>query len=282
MSEPVDRGNWSVDRYGNEGVRTAGNPSVPNGWGEASAQVGSWPVDASGVGNLSQSDFDVRSGVAPVVANDGDWPAHRGLNGLNVTADDDLDYDDYFDDDEDVDDLDLDSESTRNAVEWAVVLVGAVLVALLLRASLFQAFWIPSESMETTLLVDDRVLVNKVSYQLHDVHRGDVVVFARPDNDPAEIRDLIKRVVGLPGETVEGRGGSVYINGMRLEESSYLDVGVVTEDFEPVVVPENEVFVMGDNRGNSTDSRVFGTVSEERIVGRAFVLFWPVNRIGSL
>ena len=195
---------------------------------------------------------------------------------------DERDYEDYFDDDEDdFADVEDASSATRNALEWAVVLVGAVLVALLLRATLFQAFWIPSESMETTLLTNDRVLVNKLSYHLHDINRGDVIVFARPDEEPGEIRDLIKRVIALPGETVEAKGNSVYINGQRLHEP-YLDESIQTDDFGPTVVPEGEVFVMGDNRGDSFDSRWFGTVSEERVIGRAFVLFWPIGRAGSL
>ncbi|MGF1599530.1 MAG: signal peptidase I [Acidimicrobiales bacterium] len=189
-----------------------------------------------------------------------------------------LDYEDYFDEDEG---FDVDTSATRNALEWAVVLVGAVLVALLLRASLFQAFWIPSESMETTLLIDDRVLVNKLSYRLHEVRRGDVVVFIRPDDEPGEIRDLIKRVIAVGGETVEAHDNSIYINDKRLIEP-YLDEGIETSDFGPIVVPEGEVFVMGDNRSQSYDSRLFGTVDEDRIVGRAFVLFWPPNRVGSL
>ena len=222
------------------------------------------------------------------------WPAdadevvHLGYEDGRLYGDDDpgapneRDYEDYFDEDEDdFADVEEASSATRNALEWAVVLVGAVLVALLLRASLFQAFYIPSESMETTLLTNDRVLVNKVSYHLHDIHRGDVIVFARPDEEPGEIRDLIKRVIALPGETVEASGNSIYINGQRLHEP-YLDVGIETDDFGPTVVPEGEVFVMGDNRGDSFDSRWFGTVDEERVIGRAFVLFWPVGRAGSL
>ena len=208
-------------------------------------------------------------------------------NGGGVPNADDLDdpdergYDDYFDDDEDdLEGVETTSEVTRNALEWAVVLVGAVLVALLLRASLFQAFWIPSESMESTLLTNDRVLVNKVSYRLHDINRGDIVVFERPDDEPGAIRDLIKRVIALPGETVEATDGSVYINGQRLVEP-YLEEGVVTDDFPPTVVPEGEIFVMGDNRGNSQDSRWFGSVSEERVVGRAFV-FVLAGRAGRL
>jgi signal peptidase I len=195
---------------------------------------------------------------------------------------DEAEYDLYFDPDEDDDDLvELSSNATRNALEWAVVLVGAVLVALLLRASLFQAFYIPSESMETTLLINDRVLVNKVSYHLHDVNRGDVVVFVRPDDEPGDIRDLIKRVIGLPSDTIEARDNVLFVNGNRLIEP-YLKEGALTEDFGPVVVPAGQIFVMGDNRSESYDSRRFGTVSEDRVVGRAFVLFWPLNRIGWL
>lgn len=191
------------------------------------------------------------------------------------------DYADYFDADDDAELVDATSSITRSALEWAVVLVGAVLVALLLRASLFQAFYIPSESMESTLLINDRVLVNKVSYRLHDIHRGDVVVFVRPENQEGEIRDLIKRVIALPGETVEARDSQIYIDGQPMFEP-YLDEGVVTADFPPTVVPDGHIFVMGDNRTESYDSRVFGSIAEDRVIGRAFVLIWPVGRLGAL
>jgi len=125
------------------------------------------------------------------------------------------------------------------------------------------------------------VLVNKLSYRLHEVNRGDVVVFRRPDEEQAEIRDLIKRVIGLPGETVEGRDNAIFVDGNKLIEP-YLDPSEVISEFGPVTVPEGEMFVMGDNRDESYDSRFFGTVAEDRIVGRAFVLFWPLNRIGTL
>ncbi|NNF55439.1 MAG: signal peptidase I [Acidimicrobiales bacterium] len=168
----------------------------------------------------------------------------------------------------------------RNVLEWIVVLGAAVAVAIILRTFVFQAFYIPSESMETTLFKDDRLLVNKVSYHLHDVNRGDIVVFRRPDDQPGEIRDLIKRVIGLPGETVEGRGGVIYIDGQQLVEP-YLD-GNPFGDFSPIEVPEGQYFMMGDNRDESLDSRRFGTIGEDRIIGRAFVLFWPFDRVGTL
>ncbi len=171
--------------------------------------------------------------------------------------------------------------AARVMLEWVVIIVGAVGVAMILRVFLFQPFWIPSQSMESTLAVQDRVLVNKLSYRLNDVNRGDVVVFRRPDEEEAEIRDLIKRVIGLPGETVEARNNSIYINGGKLIEP-YLAADETIGDFSPVVVPPGEVFVMGDNRDESYDSRFFGTVDVDRIIGRAFVLFWPFDRFGTL
>lgn len=170
----------------------------------------------------------------------------------------------------------------RSLVEWGIVIGGALAVALVIQAFLFQAFYIPSESMEPTLQTGDRVLVNKLSYDLHDVNRGDVVVFERPPNEPpSEVHDLIKRVVGLPGDTVEGVDGVVLVNGEPLDES-YLASGTITSPFSAVVVPEDHVFVMGDNRGNSRDSRFFGPIDESLIVGRAFVIVWPLGRVGGL
>jgi signal peptidase I len=177
-------------------------------------------------------------------------------------------------------------DSRRNLIEWGVVLVGAVLLALVLRALVLQAFWIPSPSMETTLLVRDRVLVNKVSYHLHDINRGDVVVFRRTDEEIAQNpelpHDVIKRVIALGGETIEIRDNEVFIDGLLLQEP-YLDEGVITSDYGPDTVPEGHIFVMGDNRELSLDSRFeTGPVAEDRVVGRAFLLFWPLNRIGAL
>lgn len=170
----------------------------------------------------------------------------------------------------------------RIVLEWAAVLVGAVVMALVLRQFIFQAFWIPSESMETTLEISDRVLVNRLSYQWGDVSRGDVIVFARKPEEIGEIRDLIKRVIGLPGDTVEARGNQIFINGTRLDEPYVAEENRIFADFGPVTVPDHELFVMGDNRDQSFDSRLFGTVDLDRVAGRAFVLFWPLDRIGAL
>jgi signal peptidase I len=175
----------------------------------------------------------------------------------------------------------------RSMVEWGLVLGGALLVAMVVRATLVESFWIPSASMEPTLHEGDRVLVNKMSYRLHDVHRGDLVVFDRPDtempdaDEESDIDELIKRVVGLPGETIEARDGAVYVDGRRLEEP-YLPDGTVTDGLEPTVVPDGHVFVMGDNRGNSRDSRFFGAIDVDSIVGRAFARFYPLGDVGGL
>jgi len=177
---------------------------------------------------------------------------------------------------------DKERSNLRTAVEWVVIVGAALLTALLIKTFLLQAFYIPSDSMVPTLVQRDRVLVNKLSYHFHDVHRGDIVVFERPPGevDP-RIKDLIKRVTGLPGETIEGRDGHLLINGRVLEES-YLPKGVQTSDFGPITVPKGRYFVMGDNRGNSKDSRVFGPISKSLIVGRAFIRVWPISSISLL
>ena len=169
----------------------------------------------------------------------------------------------------------------RNVVEWVVIAGGALLVAFIIKTFLLQAFYIPSLSMAPTLQVNDRVLVNKLSYDLHEVNRGDLVVFESPPNEGSETKDLIKRVVGLPGETVESRDGKILVNGQVLDEP-YLDRGVTTGALDKVVVPPDHLWVMGDNRANSRDSRFFGPIPESLVIGRAFVRVWPITQIGLL
>lgn len=188
-------------------------------------------------------------------------------------------------------DADKGRKRMRTAVEWLLVIGGALLVALLVRTFFIQAFWIPSDSMEPTLHKGDRVLVNKLSYKLHDVHRGDIIVFKRPesaksDHPDDDIEDLIKRVVAVSGDKIETVEGKVYINDEPLAEP-YLPNGTKTtmpdgSDMPEKVIPDGELFVMGDNRGNSQDSRWFGTIDEDLIVGRAFVRIYPLGDIGGL
>jgi len=173
--------------------------------------------------------------------------------------------------------------------DWVAVLVVALLVALGIRTFVLQQFYISGPSMETTLYQPERVLVNKLGYRLHGIGRGDVVVFDRVTSNGATIQhdDLIKRVVGLSNETVEIRKCVVYINGDALSEPYLDDIDTSQADLvercrqpemEKVVVPKDQIFVLGDNRPQSMDSRMFGAVDKNRVVGRAFVLIWPLSR----
>ena len=170
----------------------------------------------------------------------------------------------------------------KQGYEWLVLVAASLAVALFVRGFLIQAFYIPSESMVPTLVKNDRVLVNKLSYKLHDVHRGDIVVFdAPPGAATAQVKDLIKRVIGLPGETIEGRNGTIFINNKPLDEP-YLPPDVRSRDFPPSKVPPAKVWVLGDNRQDSRDSTFFGPITENSIVGRAFVKIWPLNDLSLL
>lgn len=166
--------------------------------------------------------------------------------------------------------------AARNLLEWVVIIAGALVVAFVVKTFLIQAFYIPSGSMLPTLQEQDRILVNKLSYDLHDVNRGDIVVFESPAQADGQIKDLVKRVIGLPGETVEARDGRILINGQPIDEG-YLADSITTGDMEPQKVPPDHYWVMGDNRGNSKDSRFFGAIQEDLIIGRAFVRVWPLN-----
>ena len=161
--------------------------------------------------------------------------------------------------------------------DWALVVVIALVVALGVRTFLLAHFVVEGSSMYSTLETGDRVFVNKVSYRLHDPNRGDVVVLHEIRGTTE--RDLIKRVIAVGGEEIEMRSCAVRIGGQLLIEP-YLDPTVVTPgncggDFGPILVPEGAVFVMGDNRAGSQDSRTLGPVLLDDIVGRAFVVFWP-------
>ena len=167
--------------------------------------------------------------------------------------------------------------AARAFFDWVVVVGIALLVAILVRTFLLAHFVVDGESMESTLDPGDRVFVNKMSYRLHDPNRGDVVVL-HEINGVSE-RDLIKRVIALPGEEIEMTNCVVRIDGQTLQEP-YLDPTIVTpgrcgSDIAPTVIPDEHVFVMGDNRPGSHDSRALGPVPFDDLVGRAFVVFWP-------
>jgi signal peptidase I len=179
----------------------------------------------------------------------------------------------------------------RWVIEWAVILMAVLLCTVLLRTYVIQSFYIPSPSMVPTLAVGDRIMVNKLSYDLHDVHRGDIVVFKRPPLEQQDFPDLVKRVIGLPGESVSTKDGHVYINGKLLNEPWLPDspasyTGALPDDQHPqynmpgpVTVPAGHYFVMGDNRTDSEDSRFFGPIPKDLIVGRAMAVVWPLSQI---
>ncbi len=157
----------------------------------------------------------------------------------------------------------------------------AALLSLLIITFVVQAFYIPSASMEPTLQVGDRILVSKFSYRFGTVHRGDVMVFHYPLNPG---KDFVKRVVALPSETVELRDGVVLINGAPIRElyPTALAAGdrACTSNYAPVRIPQGQLFVLGDNRCNSEDSRFFGFVPRPNVVGKALFVYWPPQRLG--
>ena len=173
---------------------------------------------------------------------------------------------------------------TRVVLEWVAVAVGALLLAFVVRTYVVQTFFIPSASMEPTLKVGDRIIVSKLSYKIHSVHRGDIIVFHAPPKESTvcadpEVKDLVKRVIGLPGERISSRGNQVLINGKPIAQPWFpavpLGPAIQTE-----VIPKGQYFVMGDNRSNSCDSRMWGTLPSGDIIGHVVLRVWPLSRIG--
>jgi len=210
---------------------------------------------------------------------------------------------------------------TRQIAELPLLVLVAFLIAIVIKTFLVQAFFIPSGSMIPTLKVGDRVLVEKISYRLHDPRRGDVIVFARDILGPqpdvpwyqdarnflrelvglpvGDEEDFIKRVVAVAGDTVryEGNPRRLFVNGEQVEQS-FINRAVdrssptltgkdcgrldMERSEDGCLVPAGRVFVMGDNRGNSQDSRFLGPIKDDKIIGRGFVLIWPFDHLGSL
>lgn len=192
------------------------------------------------------------------------------------------------------------TRTLRQRLEWPITILTALLIAVVLKTFIVAPFWIPSESMTPTLLVDDRLFVSKINPA--DVTRDDIVVFESPFDDsrddettgaflqriilesigirPASTEDFIKRVVATEGQVVEIRDGNVWVDDVQLIEP-YLQDGT-TNGNDTIVVGPGQVFVMGDNRLNSSDSRRFGTISTDDIIGKALLRYWPIDRFGSL
>ena len=179
----------------------------------------------------------------------------------------------------------------------------ALAVAVMIKTFLIQPFYVPSESMLPTIEVNDRVMISKLNYQFADPQRGDIVVFISPFNDEidnesfidsvvrhvleavgirtASADDLIKRVVAVGGDTVEVKGGYLIVNGLQINEPYLMSQGPMP-DFGALVMPPQSVFVMGDNRAVSYDSRKFGAIPEDDLLGEAVVRIWLLSRLGSI
>jgi signal peptidase I len=190
------------------------------------------------------------------------------------------------------------SGRSRTLADYTITVVLAIGLALLIQAFIVKPYMIPSPSMADTLQIGQRVLVDRVSYLYRDIARGDVIVFRQPHGQPGK-DILIKRVVGLPGDTLSLSGGKLYVNGSLQQEPYVRVVDGQAEPTDPAdalggpasagwslaapyTLPAGQYFVMGDNRTNSGDSRYFGTVPEENVIGRAIFSYWPLGRLGTL
>ncbi|HUX04190.1 MAG TPA: signal peptidase I [Acidimicrobiales bacterium] len=173
--------------------------------------------------------------------------------------------------------------TTRLVGEWVVIIMIALLISFVMRTFVIQTFFIPSGSMEPTLKVGDRIIVSKLSVQWGTIHRGDMLVFKAPPSEHcgAPVTDLVKRVIGLPGDHLTSRGNTIYVNGSPLKETwtHYEPLGT---PIGHVTVPANSYFMMGDNHPDSCDSRMWGSVPRSDVIGKVFLRIWPLSRFGLL
>jgi signal peptidase I len=171
----------------------------------------------------------------------------------------------------------------RVVIEWIIIVVVAVLASILVRTFVFETYYIPSASMEPTLLIGDRIIVNKLAVDFGTIHTGDIIVFKAPpaENCGTKVDDLVKRVIGVPGDHLTSKGNTIYINGkpLKITWSHYEPLGT---PIGHVTVKPNNYFVMGDNYPDSCDSRFWGTVPRSDIIGKVFLRIWPFSRIGFL
>ena len=174
-------------------------------------------------------------------------------------------------------------ERKKDAREWVVSIVTALLAVLIIRSFLFTIIRVDGSSMTDTLQHNDRLFVTVLDMKLHGPDRFDVVITHYDDTR----KEYVKRVIGLPGDTLEVKSGVLYVNGEAYDEpflspERIVNYSLPQYDFGPIEVPEGSYFVMGDNRDNSRDSRRVGFLSEDKIVGKVRYIIWPLNRIGSV
>ena len=155
------------------------------------------------------------------------------------------------------------------------VVIVAVVMAFVLKSFVVEMYWVPSESMVPTIMVKDRVVVTKFNYWFREPEHGEIVVFESPVE---EKKNLIKRLIGVPGDTIEFKDNTLYLNG-QLYTEDYLSEEVFTGDFGPITIPEGMYFMCGDNRQNSYDSRSWGLVSQEQLIGKGVAIYWPFGHL---
>jgi signal peptidase I len=169
----------------------------------------------------------------------------------------------------------------RGIIEWLIVLVVAIAASFLIRTFVFQTFYIPSSSMNPTLWKGNRIMVDKLSVDFGTINIGDIVVFKAPPRVKSEchdaVTDLVKRVIGVPGDHLTSKGNTIYVNGKPLDQK-WLHWNPVTPEIGNVVVAKGQYFMMGDYHSNSCDSRYWGTVARSAIIGKAFLKFWPLSQ----
>lgn len=165
----------------------------------------------------------------------------------------------------------------REFLSYAMVIFLAALISILFRIFLFEPFIVPTPSMETTLMVRDKVIVDKISYKFKGIERGDIVVFHSP---VSEGKDLVKRAIAFEGETIVlDKDGIIYVNGKPIEKDYYIGNASPKYSGQTYKIGKNEIFVMGDNRDNSYDSRYFGAIQKADVFGKVLMIYWPPNRI---
>jgi signal peptidase I len=170
----------------------------------------------------------------------------------------------------------------RVALEWTLIIVVAVLASFLVRTFVFQTFYIPSSSMNPTLWKGDRIVVNKLSVEFGTINIGDILVFKAPPDVAKDcsdkVTDLVKRVIGLPGDRLYSKGNLIYVNGKVLDQK-WTVWRTLGEPIAPTTVPAGHYFMMGDSHDNSCDSRTWGTVPRSDLIGKVFVRIWPLGSI---
>ncbi|MCB8817645.1 signal peptidase I [Desulfosporosinus shakirovi] len=167
----------------------------------------------------------------------------------------------------------------KNLFEWVQILAAALILSFIVRTFLLDNRIVPSGSMLPTIQLQDRLIVDKLLFKFSEIERGDIVVF-HPTEKSGEKDDLVKRVIGLPGEEIQVKDGNVMVNGTALEESYLLEKP--DYQYEPATVPADSYYVLGDNRRGSNDSHMWGFLPKQNITGKVWIRYWPFNTFGKL